>query len=495
MKARSHEDISIVSRNGEESRAKTEARPGGAPSRRVEKPRFSLASKISSAYYRMFIMWLAIILIFIVLLVGSLRVIFIVSTMRPLVNDITSDKQLYSMTAAVKEHTEKLVLVNEDLEVLAAAFPKNSVKNRALFHFETIDKHVYLALANNIDATGGQRVTLLYYHDISNSLFELIVLGASGLILFVIAISFVLIKGNLVTKRAFGVIDELIGKANNISSQNLNLRLNVSDSTDELIEFAITFNKMMDRIEKAYEKQNQFVSDASHELRTPISVIQGYARMLERWGMDDREILKESIDAINKESRSMQDLVDKLLFIARNDKDTLLLVKETFDMSELMNELSRETKMLEMGHEIRSYIEPGLSIYGDRNRIKQALRIFIDNALKYTDKEGVITLRLDIEDGQAIAVIKDTGMGIPEKDLPNIFDRFYRVDTARERNKGGHGLGLSIARIIVLRHGGRIKVASKMGEGTRFSVCLPFQHNTEQVEREYESMAKISPDN
>ena len=96
----------------------------------------------------------------------------------------------------------------------------------------------------------------------------------------------------VVTRKTFGVIDEMISKASSISSQNLNLRLNVSDATDELLEFALTFNRMMDRIEKAYEKQNQFVSDASHELRTPISVIQGYAAMLERWGKDDRDILQ-----------------------------------------------------------------------------------------------------------------------------------------------------------------------------------------------------------
>lgn len=268
-------------------------------------------------------------------------------------------------------------------------------------------------------------------------------------------------------------MDELILKANSISSQNLNLRLNVSDSTDELVEFALTFNRMMDRIESAYKKQNQFVSDASHELRTPIAVIQGYARMLERWGKEDKEILQESIDAINKEAKAMQDLVEKLLFIARNDKDTLVLIKDKFDMSELMNEFVRETQMLGSKHVIESSVEPGVIVFGDRDRIKQALRIFVDNALKYTPPEGKITLRLTREEGYAVTVIKDTGMGIPEEDLSKVFDRFYRVDTAREREKGGSGLGLSIARIIVLRHGGKIRVASKEGKGTRFSIYWP----------------------
>ena len=127
--------------------------------------------------------------------------------------------------------------------------------------------------------------------------------------------------------------------------------------SDELVEFALTFNRMMDRIENAYKKtRNQFLSDASHELRTPISVIQGYARMLERWGKDDKEILQESIDAINKEAKAMQDLVEKLLFIRGMTRTPLFLSKNRFDLSELMNEVVRDTQMIGSGHTIDSSI-------------------------------------------------------------------------------------------------------------------------------------------
>ncbi|MGI6124277.1 MAG: sensor histidine kinase, partial [Acetivibrionales bacterium] len=320
-----------------------------------------------------------------------------------------------------------------------------------------------------------QNLKLISYFDITIFLIEIIVIGAVAILLFLISVLTIYVRGNYLTRKTFRLLDEFIEKANNISSQNLNLRLNVSNSTDELIELSMTFNRMMDRIEKAYDKQKQFVSDASHELRTPISVIQGYARMLDRWGKDDKEILHESIEAINKESKNMQDLVDKLLFIARNDKDTMVLIKDKFNFSELMEEMVRDTKMLETKHNIESHVEPDIIINGDRDRIKQALRIFVDNAIKYTEPGGNITLKLEKEEGYAVAAVIDNGRGIPEKDLPNIFDRFYQVDAARERDKGGHGLGLSIARIIVLRHGGRIKVASKMGAGTRFRVFLPME--------------------
>ena len=456
-----------------------------APSvKKNEVPRHSsLVSRITAFYTNMFATWLSISLAVVFILVIVFNVLFMVYDNKPALEEIGQPVDTIGFIDKVNAlQGARMVLMNEKGEMIASSFkevtsaPSTGLAGISLLSnkvFLTHGKHYTIDMAN---------LTLVIYYDISLILLEILVIGAAAILLFLVTILTIYVRGNYLTRKAFGVLDELIFKASNISSQNLNLRLNVSNSTDELIEFAVTFNRMMDRIEKAYEKQNQFVSDASHELRTPIAVIQGYARMLERWGKDDKEILQESIGAINKESKNMQDLVDKLLFIARNDKDTLVLVKNHFDMSELILELARDTRMLETHHEIRSFVQPDVKVFGDRDRIKQALRIFVDNALKYTEPNGTITLRLDVEGDQAIAVVKDTGMGIPEKDLSNIFDRFYRVDTARERNKGGHGLGLSIARIIILRHGGRIRVASKIGEGTRFSIYLPMEKPLENMD-------------
>jgi len=236
----------------------------------------------------------------------------------------------------------------------------------------------------------------------------------------------------------------------------------------------------MDRIETAYNKQNQFVSDASHELRTPISVIQGYTRMLERWGKDDPEVLAEAIEAIGKETDNMKELVEKLLFIARNDKDTLALNKEKFSLSDMMEELIKETRMVNRQHIIEDSIEKDIEIIGDRNLIKQAMRIFTDNAQKYTEPGKKIEIGLKKEENRAIMSVKDSGCGIDSKDIHNIFDRFYRADQSRDRNKGGHGLGLSIARIIILRHGGKIHVKSKLGEGSTFSVILTIDQDVQK---------------
>lgn len=368
----------------------------------------------------------------------------------------------------------RVTLINSQGEILASSFRPDAIEPKIIEYVDVqvINNRVYFLYKKGLFVEN-LSLGLIVYNDITILLIEITVIGTLAILLFAVSTLTIYLRGSYLTRKAFGVLDELTEKANNISSQNLNLRLNVNDSTDELIEIALTFNRMMDRIEKAYEKQNQFVSDASHELRTPISVIQGYARMLDRWGKDDKDILQESIQAIKKESENMQDLVEKLLFIARNDKDTLVLVKGRFNMSELIGELIRETILLETNHNIESHVEPEIMLDGDRDRIKQALRIFVDNALKYTETGKIITIKLTIEDNYAVVTVRDNGIGIPEEQLPNIFDRFFRVDASRERDKGGHGLGLSIARIIVLRHGGRIKVASKPGEGTRFKIYFP----------------------
>ncbi len=438
----------------------------------------SLASRISSIYTRMFATWLTISLVVVFVVVLGSTVFSIVYETKPALEDIERQTTISEIIDKINVTEGKFTLINSSGEILASSF-KGSIEEREVINIDYIgiqvkNRRVYFLYEKEY-LIENQNLALIIYIDISILLTEMATIGAAAILVFAISVLTIYLRGNYLTKKAFGVLDELIEKANNISSQNLNLRLNVSDSTDELIEFALTFNQMMDRIEKAYEKQNQFVSDASHELRTPISVIQGYARMLDRWGKDDKDILQESIQAINKESKNMQDLVDKLLFIARNDKDTLVLVKDKFNMSELIEELLRDTLMLESNRNIEGHVEPEIMLYGDRDRIKQALRIFVDNALKYTEPGQNITIKLALEDNFAVVTVRDTGMGIPEEHLASIFDRFYRVDSSRERDKGGHGLGLSIARIIVLRHGGRIKVASKIGEGTRFKIYLPLE--------------------
>lgn len=280
-------------------------------------------------------------------------------------------------------------------------------------------------------------------------------------------------SGRNVSRKLFKPIDDIAQTAQNLSASNLSERINVEGTNNELKDLASVINEMLDRIEDAYISQKQFVSDASHELRTPISVIQGYAEMMDRWGKSEPEIRDEAIAAILSEAQGMKELVEKLLFIARHDKNTLNLQPEYFDASELVEEIAKETALIAGDHDIQVDVLESVILEGDRGTIKQALRTFIDNALKYTPAGGVIKLSCAAQGKYCRMTVSDTGVGIPPADLPRIFDRFYRADEARSGETEGHGLGLSIARIIVASHSGKIEVQSKLGKGSRFHILLP----------------------
>ena len=279
-------------------------------------------------------------------------------------------------------------------------------------------------------------------------------------------------------KKVLKPISDMAETAATLSANNLSDRISVDGTKNELKDLALVLNGMLDRIELSYNSQKQFVSDASHELRTPIAVIQGYVSMLERWGKTDKEVLDEGIAAISQEAASMKELVERLLFLARHDKKTLMLEMEVFDPLEVMSELNREAKMLSTVHEFALEPAENAFINGDKGMIKQLMRILVDNAIKYTPEGGKITLGMRNEGRQCILSVTDTGEGISPEDLTRVFDRFYRCDQSRKSQTSGHGLGLSIARIIAVAHGGKIRVRSKVGVGTTFSVILPTENIT-----------------
>jgi signal transduction histidine kinase len=284
----------------------------------------------------------------------------------------------------------------------------------------------------------------------------------------------ILIIGAATSKRLLKPVKVMTETVQNISISQLGTtRLDVSGSKNELKDLARTFNSMLDRLQLAYEQQNQFVSDASHELRTPISVIQGYAGLLDRWGKSDGQVLEESITAIRTEAENMKDLVEKLLFLARGDKDTQKLEKEEFYINELVDEIIKETKLIDTTHEVGCIRNEAILVNADRTLLKEAIRVFVDNSVKYTPEGGKIKLECYLDKGAAVVTIEDTGIGIPEKDLPKVFDRFFRADKSRTKETGGTGLGMAIAKWIVLKHGGTIKVQSKVNVGTKINVTLP----------------------
>ncbi|MBQ3424138.1 MAG: sensor histidine kinase [Clostridia bacterium] len=248
-------------------------------------------------------------------------------------------------------------------------------------------------------------------------------------------------------------------------------RLSTGDKDLQGLEDAI--NDLLARRHEAYRQQARFVSDASHELRTPIAVIQGYVNMLDRWGKDDEKVLEESIAAIKAETAHMKTLVEQLLFLARGDSGRQQLAPEPMDLAALASEVLEEYRMIDAGHEWRRGSLSPAPVNADPALIKQAARVLVDNAVRYTPEGGSIRLSAGADGESCWLEVQDGGIGIDEADVPRIFDRFFRADPARSRQSGGTGLGLSIAQWIVEGHRGHFEVLSRPGLGTRIRMVLP----------------------
>lgn len=247
----------------------------------------------------------------------------------------------------------------------------------------------------------------------------------------------------------------------------------ISFGDEDLMGIENAMNSLIQRIHESNRQQARFVNDASHELRTPIAVIQGYANMLARWGREDEKVLDESITAIQNESDNMKHLVEQLLFLARGDAGRTVINKEKISLNRIMQEVYEESLMIDEQH-IYKLSVPVDDVYvnADEGLLKQSVRILVDNAAKYTKEKEEIYLSVGFGDkDSAYLRVQDAGIGMKEADVEHMFERFYRADKARTYN--GTGLGLSIAKWIVDKHNGHFEIVSREDLGTRIDIVLP----------------------
>lgn len=369
----------------------------------------------------------------------------------------------------IQEKTTGEVLYNDtEVEVKGFLFFKD-------LHLDLSDKiHHIIINSRHQFPVGGMTYELIYSYNMTKDYNRMWQLMLNMVFLYAVIVFFILHEARGQNLRMLTPIQEMSDTINRITVNNLHSeRLNPSGITDELRELAETFNDTLDRLETSYESQKQFVSDASHELRTPIAVVQGYANLLKRWGSKDEDVLAESVEAISNEALQMQDLVEKLLFLSRHDKKTLKLKKEQFNMKPIVEEMVKETRLVAKNREIEAPILEAVRVYGDKQALKQAIRVFIDNAQKYTEDGDIIRISCENQQGDCVITVEDTGIGMKGKDLDNIFSRFYRADDVRDKKIEGHGLGLSIAKLIIMAHTGRIKIRTQYTKGTSFIVTIP----------------------
>lgn len=320
----------------------------------------------------------------------------------------------------------------------------------------------------------GETVTLQFFRTITaqKAVFDqlknlLITIDIIGLIL-------ALGTGYIISRKILRPISTMTKTAQNIAIENMTSRIPVNPVNDELHDLAKTFNNMLDRLQVGITQQQRFVSDASHELRTPATVIRGYSDLLMRWGSSDPEILQESIDAIHSEAENMQQLIEQLLFLARSDQNRQPLNMEPLELSEIVKDVFHKMKQVTHTHEVKLINNDEALIFADKVTIRQMLRVFLENAIKYTPKGGIITIdSIRSADYVKLSVI-DNGIGIAEENQKKIFERFYRVNASHsKREVSGTGLGLSIAKWIADQHNIKIELSSKLGEGTNMSVIIP----------------------
>ncbi|ABX31574.1 integral membrane sensor signal transduction histidine kinase [Petrotoga mobilis SJ95] len=269
-------------------------------------------------------------------------------------------------------------------------------------------------------------------------------------------------------------VEKIINTAKNIEENNLTERIKVN-SQDELGRLASTLNQMISRLEKAFEQQKQFTADVSHDLRTPLSIIQAESSLTLK---KDRSIdeYKKSLELILEETSYMSEIIDKLLFLARSDNKTQFYNFTKTNLKSLLEEVIKKVSPLYHNKSLTLQVEKleELNIRADKDKLKEALINILDNSLKYTD-EGKVTISSVKIGNFAKISIEDTGRGIPKEDLHRIFDRFYRGDKARTSSEKSTGLGLAIVKEIVNAHDGRIEVESEVGKGTVFSLFLPIE--------------------
>ena len=306
-----------------------------------------------------------------------------------------------------------------------------------------------------------------YDHEMSELLLVLLITGPLTLLV-------ALGGGYFLARRALSPVDRMAETAKHLGIQQLNQRLEIANPDDELGRLAETLNGMLDRLEKSFVEMQRFTADASHELRTPISVIRTEAEVALKQPVSDEE-KQTLLSNILEECERLTWITDQLLTLSREDAGITQFRQEPVDLVQLVREVVETMQPLSDAKclEVSVETENTLSVTGDAERMRQVVYNLLDNAIKYTPDDGRIDLTLRTDNDTAVFAVRDTGEGIPAEHLPHVFDRFYRVDKARSREAGGTGLGLSIVQSIVGAHAGTVEIVSTVNEGTEVKVWIP----------------------
>ncbi|QKY71195.1 HAMP domain-containing histidine kinase [Lentibacillus sp. CBA3610] len=373
--------------------------------------------------------------------------------------------------------TEGMIrVIDEDgsyvIQVMNANYtelPANYVTSETSSIIAQSDQPDFATVAKPIIWENGDVVTLQVYKQLTShtSTMETLfyVLVVASLIMLIPTIVAGIFLSRFITKP----VQELTAAMKENTAYGNWKKINAADqSKDELYEMKVTFNRMIDYLRENFEKQEMFVSDASHELKTPISIVKSYSQLMKRRGAEKPELIQESSEAIESQADRMQKLVEQMLLLAKNkDRE----VYEPFNIVELCRSAAETFKGAYDREILFNTTAEMIQVNGSYDQLQQVVYILMDNAVKYS--EDAVALSVLKNERSVEVKVADNGHGIPEVEQEKIFDRFYRIDKSRSRETGGTGLGLSIAKVIIEAHGGTIHVSSTTGKGSTFTLKLP----------------------
>lgn len=292
----------------------------------------------------------------------------------------------------------------------------------------------------------------------------------------VVAILLSFVGGRIIAFQLLKPINTMIQSLKQIKGEGIDKRLPISEQKDEISELGIVFNDLMTDIEKSFIQQKQFVEDASHELKTPLSVIHGHLSLIKRWGKEDPQVLERSIELSLNETNRLIRLVSELVILSRVDETPS--VSKSLTSEELTGIFQNIVENFKLLHKDASFsinctFKNHFRVNISKNHLEQVVVILLDNAIKYSKEEKNVSISLLTANDRLVIEVKDVGVGIPEEELPHVMDRFYRVDKARSRKHGGSGLGLSIANVLLTQYKGTLEIDSVFNEWTKVSISIP----------------------
>jgi len=287
----------------------------------------------------------------------------------------------------------------------------------------------------------------------------------------------ILLVGFFILQRGFRPLDRILSRVSGIGNRNLAVRIPEESRPPELQQLANTLNDMLQRLETTFQARETFVAGVSHDLRTPLTVLQGQIDVLLMQRSMEGEA-KQSLERMAREVRRLSRMTNNLLLSAQLESELVLTLGEV-DLRELLDEVAREVRALAEGIDLKVLVPEIVVAPGDYDLLKQTVLNVVDNAIKFTPKEGAVNLTLGSDDSYAIIEVSDTGQGIPAEHLPHITEPFYKVDTPRKSGRSGTGLGLAIVKQIIDLHHGKLEIQSQEGVGTTVKMLLPLKLGSE----------------